>query len=118
MPAPVVMKGTFSSAAIPGHLGGLGVHEHDVDAEGLVREGAALVDVLPEGPGIHAAAADEAHGPRVGDGRGELAGGDVGHAALDDGEFRAQELIEFHFFFSSFYLYRQRLTTPAGRRPR
>ncbi len=61
------------------------MHQHDVDAKGLVREVAAQVDVLPELFGIHAAGRDESQGPRIGDSGRKIAGGDVCHAALDEG---------------------------------
>ena len=68
-----------------GKLVGLRVHQHDVHAEGLGRQLLAAADVLAQGVGVHAARADDAQRSRVGAGGGKLAGGDVGHAALDDG---------------------------------
>ena len=68
---------------------GLRVHQHDVHAEGLVRQLLAAADVLTQGVGVHAACADDAQRTCVGAGSGKLAGGDVGHAALDDGVFCA-----------------------------
>ncbi len=70
-----------------GKLVGLRVHQHDVHAEGLVGQLLAAADVLAQGVGVHAARADDAQRTRVGAGGGKLAGGDVGHAALDDGVF-------------------------------
>ena len=72
-----------------GKLVGLRVHQHDVHAEGLVRQLLAAADVLTQGVGVHAACADDAQRTCVGAGSGKLAGGDVGHAALDDGVFCA-----------------------------
>ncbi len=72
-----------------GKLVGLGVHQHDVDAERLVGERLAAVDVLPQRLSVHAACADKAQRTGVGAGGGKLAGGDVGHSALNDGVFRA-----------------------------
>ena len=63
----------------------LRVHEHDVHAERLVCQLFAAADVLAQGVGVHAARADDAESSRVGAGGGKLAGGDVGHAALNDG---------------------------------
>ena len=76
-----------------GHGPGLGVHEHDVHAEGLVGQAAAEADLRPKGVGVHAAPADQAHTAGVGDGGGEGGGGDVGHAALDQGKFRPQKFV-------------------------
>ena len=70
-------------------LVGLGVHQHDVDAERLVGERLAAADVLPQRLSVHASCADKAQRTGVGAGGGKLAGGDVGHAALNDGVFRA-----------------------------
>ena len=84
-----------------GHLGGGGVHQHDVHAEGFIGQGLAPADVLPQGVGIHAPRADQAQGPGVGHGGGEFAGGDVGHAALDQGKLGPQQFIQFHIRFSS-----------------
>ena len=72
-----------------GKLVGLGVHQHDVDAERLVGERLAAVDVLPQRLSVHAACTDKTQRTGVGAGSGKLAGGDVGHAALNDGVFRA-----------------------------
>ena len=71
----------------------MGVHQHQVDAEGLagVRLGGA--DLGPQGLGVHPAGGNQAQGTRVGHGGGEGAGGDVGHAALDDGELNPQKLV-------------------------
>ena len=70
------------------------VHQHDVDAKGLVGQCLAAADVLPQGIRIpHSARADEAQGPRIGAGGRKLAGGDVGHTALNDGVLRPQNLV-------------------------
>ena len=54
----------------------------------------AAADVLPQGIRIpHAARADEAQGPGIGAGGRKLAGGDVGHTALNDGVLRPQNLV-------------------------
>ena len=78
------------------HLGqsvDVGIHQHQVDAEGLagVRLGGA--DLGPQGLGVHPAGGNQAQGTRVGHGGGERSGGDVGHAALDDGELNPQKLV-------------------------
>ena len=67
----------------------LRMHEHDVHAEGLVGQLLAAADVLAQGVGVHAACTDDAQRTGVGAGGGKLAGGDVGHAALNDGVFCA-----------------------------
>ena len=67
----------------------LRMHEHDVHAERLVGQLLAAADVLAQGVGIHAARTDDAQRSRIGAGSGKLAGGDVGHAALNDGVFCA-----------------------------
>ena len=78
-------------------LVGLRMHQHDVDAERFIGERLAAADVLPQGLDVHAACADEAQRTGVGAGGGELAGGDVGHAALNDGVFRTQNFVQkFH----------------------
>ena len=71
----------------------LRVHEHDVHAKGLVGQFTAAADVLAQGIGIHAARTDDAQRTGVGAGGGKLAGGDVGHATLNDGVFRPQDLV-------------------------
>ena len=78
-----------------GHFRGGGVHQHQIDPKGLVRLGPAdcnLVAQFLSGP--EGAGGDDAQGPGVGAGGGEFAGGDVGHAALDDGELRPQKFIQ------------------------
>ena len=67
----------------------LRMHEHDVHAKRLVGQLFAAADVLAQGVGIHAARTDDAQRTRVGAGGGKLAGGNVGHAALNDGVFCA-----------------------------
>ena len=101
----------------PGQFVGLGMHEHDVHAEGLIGQGTAQMDVLPEGLRAHAARADKAQGTRVRNGSGKSAGGDVGHAALDKGELGPQDLVEFHVNLP-FGVGETALTTRTGRRPR
>ena len=71
----------------------LRVHEHDVYAKGLVGQLPAAADVLAQGIGIHAARTDDAQCTGVGTGGGKLAGGNVCHAALNDGVFRPQDLV-------------------------
>ena len=71
-----------------------GVHQHDVDAEGLVGQLPCSGGCSPAGyRRLHAARADEAQGPRIGAGGRKLAGGDVGHTALNDGVLRPQNLV-------------------------
>ena len=80
-----------------GDVVGIGAHQHQVDAEGLVRQLLGPADLLAETVAVPAAGGDHAQGPGVGAGGGELAGGDVGHAALDEGILGSQDLIElFH----------------------
>lgn len=71
----------------------LGVHEHDVHAEGLIGELAAAADAVPEHLGGHAAGTDQAQGSGVGDRSSKLGGGDVGHTALNKGKLNAQKLV-------------------------
>ena len=78
-----------------GDVVGVGAHEHEIDAEGLVRQLLGPADLLAEPIAVPAAGGDHAQGPGVGAGGGELAGGNVGHAALNDGETGPQDLIEF-----------------------
>ena len=82
------------------HLVGTGVHQHQIDAERLVRQALADADLLPEHFRLfHVAGGDDAQGTGIGAGGGEFASGDVGHAALDDGELRSQNLVQlFHIF--------------------
>ena len=94
------------------HLLRLWVHQHDIHAKGTVRQGPAPAYALPKARCIHAASADESQGAGVGDGGGKFGGGNIGHTALNNGEFRTQQLIESrHRLFSL-------LTIPAARRPR
>ena len=67
----------------------LRMHEHDVHAERLVGQLLAAADVLAQGVGVHAARTNDAQRTRVGAGGGKLAGGNVGHTALNDGVFCA-----------------------------
>ena len=49
--------------------------------------------MAPQGLRIHAARADEAQRPGIGHSGGKLAGGDIGHAALDQGKLGPQDFI-------------------------
>ena len=71
-----------------GKLVCLRVHQHDVHAKGLVSELFAPADIFAQGVGIHAARTDDAQCTCIGAGCGKLTGGNVCHAALDDGVFR------------------------------
>ena len=97
-----------------GHFVGAGVHQHQVHAEGLVRQALADADLLAQQVRLqHPAGGDDAQGPHVRAGGGKFAGGDVGHAALDNGELRPQQLVEFfHSVLLNFTPF------PAPRRPR
>ena len=97
-----------------GHFVGAGVHQHQVHAEGLARQALADADLLAQQVRLqHPAGGDDAQGPRVRAGGGKFAGGDVGHAALDNGELRPQQLVEFfHSVLLNFTPF------PAPRRPR
>ena len=97
-----------------GHFVGAGVHQHQVHAEGLVRQALADADLLAQQVRLqHPAGGDDAQGPHVRAGGGKFACGDVGHAALDNGEFRPQQLVEFfHSVLLNFTPF------PAPRRPR
>ena len=80
-----------------GDVVGIGAHQHQIDAEGLVRQLLGPADLLAETVAVPAAGGDHAQGPGVGAGGGELAGGDVGHTALDKGVLGSQDFIElFH----------------------
>ena len=81
---------------------GLWVHQHDVHAEGLVGQLLAAADILAQGVGVHAARADDAQCSCIGTGGGKLAGGDVGHAALNDGVLRPQNFVQ-QFHIHSLY---------------
>lgn len=74
----------------------LRMHQHDVDAEGLVGEFPGPVDVLPELFGLHAAGGDESQAARIGDGCRKLTGGDVCHTALNDGVFGFDDVTNIH----------------------
>ena len=69
------------------------MHEHDVHAEGLIRQLAAAADAVPEHLRGHTAGTDQAQGSGVGDRSGKLGGGDVGHTALNKGKLNAQKLV-------------------------
>ena len=78
----------------------LRVHQHNVDAKRLIGQAAALADVLPQCFGVHAACTDQAQRTGVGAGRCKLTGRNVGHAALYDWVFCAQNFIQqFHFLY-------------------
>ena len=78
----------------------LRVHQHNVDAKRLIGQAAALADVLPQYFGGHAARTDQAQRTGVGAGRCKLTGGNVGHAALYNRVFCAQNFIQqFHFLY-------------------
>ena len=88
-----------------GHFVGAGVHQHQVHAEGLVRQALADADLLAQQVRFqHPACGDDAQRPRVRAGGGKFACGDVGHAALDNGKLRPQQLVE---FFHSMLLFRK-----------
>ena len=74
----------------------LRMHQHDVDAEGLIGEFPGPVDVLPELIGLHAAGGDESQTARIGDGCRKLTGGDVCHTALNDGVFGFDDVTNIH----------------------
>ena len=75
----------------------LGMHEHDVHAKGLVGPFTTAADVGPQLLGVHAAGTDQAQRARVGTGGGKLAGGNVGHAALNNGVSGTQKFVQkFH----------------------
>ena len=75
----------------------LRMHQHDVHTERLVGQLLAAADVLAQGIGIHAAGPNDAQRTCVGAGGGKFAGGNVGHAALNDGVFCAQNFVQkFH----------------------
>ena len=70
------------------------VHEHEVDAEGLVRELLRAADLSAQALAVQAAAGHKAEGAGIGARGSELTGGDIRHAALDDGELGPQDLVE------------------------
>ena len=78
-----------------GHVVGTGVHQHQIDPEGLVGQAFADADLLPQQlcPG-HSPGGDHPQGSGVGTGGGKFTGGDVGHAALDNGELCPQDFIQ------------------------
>ena len=101
--------GDHGHAFLHHHLGhgiGLRVHEHDVHAEGFAGKSFGGADVAAQGFGVHAARADQPQGTGVGAGGGELAGGDVGHAALDEGKLGSQKFVQFHWLLLSAAGYR------------
>ena len=66
--------------------------------EELVRQALADMNLLPEQIRLqHSAGGDDAQCAGIGAGGGKLAGGDVGHTALDKGVLGSQDFIElFH----------------------
>ena len=97
-----------------GHFVGAGVHQHQIDPEGLVRQALADADLLTQQVCIqHPAGGDDAQRPRVGAGGGKFAGGDVGHAALDNGELRPQQLVEFFHSIAPFQKKAQAISSTA-----
>ena len=59
-------------------------HEHDIDAERLVRPALALLDLCAQDLWRHVAGTDDAETAGVRDSRGELSRADPGHATLED----------------------------------
>ena len=59
-------------------------HEHDIDAERLIRPALALLDLCAQDLRRHVAGADDAEAAGIRDGRSELCRADPGHAALED----------------------------------
>ena len=98
-----------------GDVVGIGAHQHQVDAEGLVRQLLGPADLLAEAVAVPAAGGDHAQGAGVGAGGGELAGGDVGHAALDKGILGPQDLIE--LFHRSYLSHANSTRAPPQVRP-
>ena len=90
-----------------GEVVGVGAHEHDVYAEGLVRQGLGLADLLPDHFRRGGAARDEADAARIGDGCGQGGFGDPRHAALEDGVLDAEQIGNsgFHIKSSPFSQY-------------
>ena len=67
-----------------------GVHQHKIDAKGLIRERFVHADLLSQLlSGLHTARGDDAQRTGIGTGSGEFAGGNVGHAALYDWKLRS-----------------------------
>ena len=82
-------------------LGGVGIHEHDVRAKGLVRDGAGSAHLLFDPRQRSAAARDDAKPARLADGAGQAGVGDARHSTLDDGHLDAQKFgdASIHFCF-------------------
>ena len=74
----------------------LRMQQHDVDTEGLIGELPGPVNVLPELLRLHAAGGDEAQTACIGDGCRKLTGGNVRHAALNDGVFCFDDVTNIH----------------------
>ncbi|KAJ3493361.1 hypothetical protein NLG97_g4784 [Lecanicillium saksenae] len=76
---------------VRGHHGGQQGH---VDGEGLLGEGAAAADLVAEGGGRgEDERGDDAETAGVGDGRGQVGGTNVHHAALDNGDWRRDRML-------------------------
>ena len=75
-----------------GDFGRARVHQHDVDADGLVGELARDAHLIGDPGGVRASAGDEAEAPGFADRCGEARVGDVSHAPLDDGRLDAEKL--------------------------
>ena len=67
-----------------GNLVGEGALQHDVDAEGLCRAGAAVADLVPEPVGIGIHRGDDAEASGIRYGSGEACISNPCHAALED----------------------------------
>lgn len=77
------------------HFRSGGIHEHQVDAKRPVGLGAADFNLLAQllsGP--ERAGGNDAQGAGIGASGSKFAGGNVGHAALNDGKFCPQKLIQ------------------------
>lgn len=85
-------------------LVGKRAHEHDVDAKGLIRPGAQLMNLVakPVGVGVHGR--DDSQPAGLGHSRGKRGIGNPGHTALEHGLFDAEQIAERsleHLYFSN-----------------
>ena len=71
-----------------------GTQQHDVDAEGLVRQSFGGTDLRAHIIAVGIAGGDDPEATAVGDRRGQFAVGDPGHAPLKDGVGDADQITD------------------------
>ena len=95
-----------------GKLGGVGVHEHDVGADGFVGDLAGSRNLLLHPFQRRAAAGDDAQAAGGADGASQAGIGDARHGTLYDGLLNAQKLSDTGIHIPRSYSRKQTSNTP------